>query len=496
MSMPDRLESRIFVDGRWLRGEGGTRPVISPTTGEVIAEVSEASVEQTLLAIAAAKRAQPAWARKAPLERAQFMKRIAALVRRDAERLAQIIVLEQGKPINEARGEVGGTAEFFDYFAEFARRIQGEILPSDFPGEQIWIQRVPIGVVGAIIPWNYPSALVARKVAPSMIAGDTVVLKPHELTPLSALEMARLFEEAGMPAGVVNIVTGPGADVGGAITSSPDVNLITMTGSVPTGKRIMAAAADHLTPISLELGGKAPFIVMADSDLDLAVRSAVTSRYMNCGQVCICNERTLVQRKVYAEFVERFVAASKALRIGSPFDERTDLGPKVSLEELQKVERYVERAVADGAKLALGGSRPKELPTPNGYWFSPTVLTDVHPSMEIMRKEIFGPVLPIIPFDSFDEALSIVNDSRYGLSAYLYTNDMPTIMRAVMDVGFGEVYVNRVGPESLQGFHVGYGESGLGGDDGAHGLEAFLRKKTVYLNYSGKPTVPLMPYHT
>jgi lactaldehyde dehydrogenase/glycolaldehyde dehydrogenase len=422
------------------------------------------------------------------------MKRVAALVRRDAERLAQIVVLEQGKPINEARGEVGGTSEFFEYFAEFARRIQGEILPSDFPGEQIWIQRVPIGVVGAIIPWNYPSALVSRKVAPALIAGDTIVLKPHELTPLSALEMARIFDEAGVPAGVVNIVTGAGATVGETISSSPDVNLITMTGSVPTGKRIMAAAAANVTPVSLELGGKAPFIVMADADIDLAVRSAVTSRYMNCGQVCICNERTLVQREVYDDFVQRFVAASAALRIGSPFDERTDLGPKVSREELEKVERYVQQAVADGAKLALGGHRPAKPPTPGGYWFSPTVLTGVDASMDVMRREIFGPVLPIVAFDRFDDALQIVNDSRYGLSAYLFTNDMPTIMRTVSDVGFGEVYVNRVGPESLQGFHGGYGESGLGGDDGAHGLEAYLRKKTVYLNYSGRATVPLMPY--
>jgi lactaldehyde dehydrogenase/glycolaldehyde dehydrogenase len=494
MNIPDKLESRLYIDGRWIRGEAASRPVLSPTTGQPVAEVSEASVEQTLLAIAAAKRAQPAWAAKSPLERAQVMKRVAALVRRDAERLAQIVVLEQGKPINEARGEVGGTSEFFEYFAEFARRIQGEILPSDFPGEQIWIQRVPIGVVGAIIPWNYPSALVSRKVAPALIAGDTIVLKPHELTPLSALEMARIFDEAGVPAGVVNIVTGAGATVGETISSSPDINLITMTGSVPTGKRIMAAAAANVTPVSLELGGKAPFIVMADADIDLAVRSAITSRYMNCGQVCICNERTLVQREVYDDFVQRFVAASAALRIGSPFDERTDLGPKVSLQELEKVERYVQQAVADGAKLALGGHRPVQLPTPGGYWFSPTVLTEVDPAMDVMRREIFGPVLPIVAFDRFDDALQIVNDSRYGLSAYLFTNDMPTIMRAVTDVGFGEVYINRVGPESLQGFHGGYGDSGLGGDDGAHGLETYLRKKTVYLNYSGRATVPLMPY--
>jgi lactaldehyde dehydrogenase/glycolaldehyde dehydrogenase len=217
---------------------------------------------------------------------------------------------------------------------------------------------------------------------------------------------------------------------------------------------------------------------------------------MNCGHVCICNERTLVQREVYDVFVERFIAASTALKIGSPFDESTDLGPKVSLDELEKVERYVEQAITAGAKLALGGHRPKQLPTPGGYWFSPTVLTHVDASMDIMRREIFGPVLPIIPFDRFDDALAIVNDSRYGLSAYLFTNDMPTIMRAVTDIGFGEVYINRVGPESLQGFHGGYGESGLGGDDGTHGLEAYLRKKTVYMNYSGRATVPLMPYRS
>jgi lactaldehyde dehydrogenase/glycolaldehyde dehydrogenase len=422
------------------------------------------------------------------------MKRIAALVRRDADRLARIIVMEQGKPLNEARGEVGGTAEFFDYFAEFARRIQGEILPSDAADEQIWIQRVPVGVVGAIIPWNYPSALVSRKVAPSMIAGDTIVLKPHEITPLSALEMARIFDEAEVPAGVVNIVCGAGGTIGQAMSSSPDFDLLTMTGSVPTGKRIMKAAAEHLTPVSLELGGKAPFIVMPDCDLDLAVRAAATSRYMNCGQVCICNERTLVHRQVYDEFVERFVAFSRGLRLGDPMQTSTDLGPKVSLDELEKVERIVDEAVRSGAKVALGGGRPADPPTSGGYWYSPTILTGVDPSMPIMQREIFGPVLPIMPFADFDEALRIANASRYGLSAYLYTQHMPTIMKAVRQVEFGEIYVNRVGPESLQGFHVGYGDSGVGGDDGGHGLEAYLRKKTIYLNHGSASPVALMPY--
>ena len=494
MNTDIRLESRIYVNGRWQEGQGGRRQVISPTTGQPFAEVTEATEAQLQEAISAARSALPHWSARSPLDRARYMKRIAALVRRDADRLARIIVMEQGKPLNEARGEVGGTAEFFDYFAEFARRIQGEILPSDAADEQIWIQRVPVGVVGAIIPWNYPSALVSRKVAPSMIAGDTIVLKPHEITPLSALEMARIFDEAEVPSGVVNIVCGAGGTIGQAMSSSSDFDLLTMTGSVPTGKRIMKAAAEHLTPVSLELGGKAPFIVMPDCDLDLAVRAAATSRYMNCGQVCICNERTLVHRQVYDEFVERFVAFSRGLRLGDPMQTSTDLGPKVSLDELEKVERIVDEAVRSGAKVALGGGRPADPPTSGGYWYSPTILTGVDPSMPIMQREIFGPVLPIMPFADFDEALRIANASRYGLSAYLYTQHMPTIMKAVRQVEFGEIYVNRVGPESLQGFHVGYGDSGVGGDDGGHGLEAYLRKKTIYLNHGSASPVALMPY--
>jgi lactaldehyde dehydrogenase/glycolaldehyde dehydrogenase len=494
MGVEIRTDYKMLIDGKWVAGAAGKHQVLDPSTGGPLAEVPEASPDQALQAIAAARRAQREWGLKAPLERAQYMKKIASLVRRDAEKLARIITMEEGKPINEARGEVGATSEFFEYFAEFARRIQGEILPSDFPGEQIWIQRVPLGVVVGIIPWNYPSALVSRKVAPAMIAGDTIVLKPHEDTPLSALEMARIFDEAGVPAGVVNVVTGGGKTVGEALCASADVDLISMTGSVPTGKRIMANAAQNLTPLSLELGGKAPFIVLADSDLDLAVRSAVTSRFMNCGQVCICNERTLVQKDIYNEFVERFIAESQKLNIGMPLDEKTDIGPKVSLQEMEKVERYVAAAVKEGAKLALTGGRPKNPPSEKGYWLTPTVITDVKPNMEIMTREIFGPVVPIMPFKDIDEAIAISNASRYGLSSYLFTNDMNIIMRAVNEVGFGELYVNRIGPECLQAFHIGYKESGLHGDDGAHGLEAYLRKKTVYLNYSGKPTMPLMPY--
>jgi lactaldehyde dehydrogenase/glycolaldehyde dehydrogenase len=490
----DQTAYKMYIDGRFVDGDSGTRDVINPADGKPFASVPEASADQTRQAIAAARKAQRAWGLKSPLERAGVMKRIAAAIRKNHARLAEIVVREQGKPINEAMGEVGGAAEFFDYFAEFARRIQGEILPSDFAGEQIWIQRVPVGVVGAIIPWNYPSALVSRKVAPALIAGDTIVLKPHEDTPLSALELARIFAEAEVPAGVVNIVTGRGETVGEVLCTEPGVDLITMTGSVPTGKRIMANASRNLTPVSLELGGKAPFIVLEDADIDLAVRSAATSRYMNCGQVCICNERTLVHRSVYDRFVEGFVEFSKSLMVGDPMRTTTDIGPKVSLEELEKVEGVVAEAVSGGARMALVGGRPKTPPVEGGYWLTPTVLTGVTADMPIMTREIFGPVVPIMPFDTFEEAVEITNASRYGLSAYLFTNDLGRVMNAVNDVSFGEIYVNRIGPEALQGYHVGFRESGLGGDDGSHGLESYLRKKTVYVNYSGGATVPLMPY--
>ncbi|MCC5967518.1 MAG: aldehyde dehydrogenase [Natronohydrobacter sp.] len=484
----------MWIGGRWVPGAVGTRPVLNPTDGSVIAEVAEGDAAQAASAIAAARLAQPAWAALAPVQRGAIMHRIAGLIRDHADTLARLVVREQGKPIAEARGEVAGAAEFFTYFAEFARRIQGEIFPSDAPGEQIWIQRVPVGVVVAIIPWNYPAALVSRKIAPSMIAGNCIVLKPHEETPLSSLYMARLFEEAGVPEGVVNIVTGAGDTIGAALTSDPGIDLITMTGSVPTGKRIMQTASSNLVPVSLELGGKAPFIVMDDADLELAVASAVTSRFMNCGQVCICNERMLIHAPIYDEFVARFVTATQALRMGDPMLDTTDLGPKISLAELEKVERITQEALAAGAEVLLRGGRPETPPVAGGNWLKPTILAGVRADMAIMRDEIFGPVVPLMKVSDFDEAVSIANDSRYGLSAYLFTNDFSRIMHAVHDVRFGEIYINRVGPEALQGYHTGYRNSGPGGDDGIHGLDAYLRKKTVYANYSGRSPVALMPW--
>jgi lactaldehyde dehydrogenase/glycolaldehyde dehydrogenase len=414
----------------------------------------------------------------------------------DSERLARLVVQEQGKPLVEARGEIAGTAGFFEYFTTFARAPLGEIVASDNRDEDIWIRNVPFGVVVGIIPWNYPAALFARKVAPALMAGNTIVVKPHEDTPLSALALAKICEEAGVPPGVVNVVTGAGTVVGEALVRDEITQLVTVTGSVRAGRQILAAAAENITVVSLELGGKAPFIVMDDANLDLAVRNALHARFVNCGQVCTCNERTYVHRRVYDQFVERYVAAAGKLRLGDPMRTDIDLGPKVNLAELEKLERMVARAQEQGAQVALGGKRPDGAEFQRGFWYAPTVLTNVRNDMDIMQQEIFGPISPIMAFDDFEEAIALANDSKYGLTAYLFTDDLKRMMRAVQAIRFGEVYINRIGPEQFQGFHTGYRLSGMGGDDGRHGFEHYFRKKTVYVNYGTPPTAGLMPYTT
>jgi len=486
---------QMLIGGEWRgAGDGATRPVLNPATGEAFATVPEGTAADARAALEAARAAQPAWAALTGVQRAAHLARVVERIRADAERLARVVVREQGKPLVEARGEIGGTAGFFEYFTTFARAPKGEILPSDNPNEDIWIRNAPYGVVVAIIPWNYPAALFARKVAPALMAGNTIVVKPHEDTPLSALELAKLMEGAGIPPGVVNVVTGAGRVVGEAMVRDPLTNLVTVTGSVRAGQEILKAAAENITVVSLELGGKAPFIVMDDANLDLAVRSALHARFVNCGQVCTCNERTYVHRRVYDAFLERYVALAGRLRLGDPMREDIDLGPKVNQAEVEKLDRMVARAREQGAEVALGGGRPEGGEFARGFWYAPTVLTGVRNDMDIMQQEVFGPISPLMPFDDFEEAIALANDTRYGLTAYLFTNDLKRMMRAVDAVRSGEVYINKIGPEQFQGFHAGYGLSGMGGDDGHHGYEHYFRKKTVYVSYADGVPAGLMPY--
>ncbi|HEX8680713.1 MAG TPA: aldehyde dehydrogenase [Ardenticatenaceae bacterium] len=487
----------MLIGAEWrASSDGKTRPVLNPATGEAFAEVAEGTREDARAALEAAQAAQPAWEALSGVQRADYLKRIVELIRADSERLARLVVQEQGKPLVEARGEIGGTAGFFEYFTTFARAQKGEIFASDNANEDIWIRNVPFGVVVGIIPWNYPAALFARKVAPALMAGNTIVVKPHEDTPLSAIELARICEAAGLPPGVVNVVTGAGTIVGDTLVRDQITQLVTVTGSVRAGRQILEAAAQNITVVSLELGGKAPFIVMDDANVEVAVRNAIHARFVNCGQVCTCNERTYVHRRVYDRFVERYAAIAGGLRLGNPMRTDIDIGPKVNQMELEKLERMVARAQEQGAEVLVGGKRPEGDEFQKGFWYAPTVLTNVSNDMDIMQQEIFGPISPVMPFDDFEEAIALANDTPYGLTTYLFTNDLKRMMRAVQAVRSGEIYINKIGPEQFQGFHTGYGLSGMGGDDGPHGFDHYFRKKTIYVNYGETGTEGLMPYTT
>jgi len=472
-----------FVGGEWTSSTSKKLVTVeNPATEEIIAKVPNGTVEDAERALEAARAAQPAWEALPPVERGNLLRRLAHLVAQNRERLARTIVAEQGKPLLEARGEVDGTALYLTHAAEEARRITGDILPSDEPNEQIWIERVAHGVVVALTAWNYPLALAGRKLGPALIAGNTVVIKSHEGTPLSALELAQLVQQADFPPGVVNVVTGEGRTVGETLVTHPITDLVTMTGSSRAGREIFKAAADELKVLRLELGGKAPFIVAEDADVGAAVKAAVVSRFENCGQICICNERMYIHEKIADEFTDRFIAAVGRLEVGDPL-EQIDIGPKFSAAERDKVARMVDTARDAGAELLSGGSPLTGGIFDKGYWYPPTVLTNVRNDMEVMQEEVFGPVIPIMRVGDFDEALNLANDSRYGLSAYVFTKDMKRLMRLVRDLKFGEIYVNRPGGDAAHAFHGGYRHSGLGGEDGKYGLEGYFRKKCIYVNY-------------
>lgn len=482
--MSDTTTSPLLLGGYWSEGsEKKAVDVENPANESLAGRVSVATVADIETAVAAAQKAQPAWAATPAVERAAFLYRLADLIERDTERLARILVAEAGKPLAEARGEVGGTAGYCRFFAGIVGIEGGDVLPAQRRNGEIWLRREPIGVVGAIIPWNFPMALTTRKIAPALAAGNAIVLKPAEITPLSALAIGELAIEAGLPAGLLSILPGPGSVIGAALVRTPGVGFVTMTGSVRAGRSIMHDAADRIIPVSLELGGKAPFVVFNDADIDAAVESAVATRMMNNGQACVCNERTYVQRDIYEDFVERYAKKLEALRVGDPADEATQVGPKVSRPELENVERIVNAAVAGGATVVTGGARLSGGSFDRGYWYAPTLLTDLSPDSPVLREEVFGPVTPIVPFADEAEAIRMANDTDYGLSAYLYTEDFSRIMRMTKAINSGEVFVNRSGPEEVGGFHSGWGESGIGGDDGTLGFSMYSRRKTVYVSW-------------
>ncbi|WP_413113610.1 aldehyde dehydrogenase [Thaumasiovibrio sp. DFM-14] len=478
------LYSKLYIDGQWSDASSNeTITILNPSNEEIVGYAPSATRQDAQKALQSSERAAKAWANLPAQTRAGYVAKLADKLEQNAAWYAHLLTNEQGKTLTDAYGEVSGSVGFLRYAVESARRIEGEIFTSENQDEQIWIQRVPYGVTVGLLAWNYPLALAARKLGNALVTGNTMVVMPPADTPLAVLEFAKLIAECDFPKGVVNIISGEGAVVGDELVKNPITKLVTLTGSSEVGSILYRSASDNITALNLELGGKAPFIVLDDVDVDSVVEMAVNSGFANCGQICTSNERMYIHKAIYDEFMAKFIEKVGKLKVGNPLDSDTDVGPKVNAREIENLTRMVERAREQGATIEIGGGRPEGAQFEKGYWFAPTVITNVTNDMDIMKEETFGPIVAAMPVNSFEQALEYANDIDLGLSGYVYTNDMRKIMQAVNELEVGEIYINRPNGELLNGYHTGFKRSGIGGEDGKYGLEGYLQKKTVYINY-------------
>lgn len=476
---PGLLRSRCLIDGQWLDADGGANsPVVNPATGAVLGVVPDMGAAETARAIDAAHAAFPAWAKKSAKERAQVLRRLYQLMLENQDDLAALMTAEQGKPLAEAKGEVAYSASFIEWFGEEAKRMYGDTIPGHAADKRIMVLRQPIGVVAAITPWNFPSAMLGRKLGPALAAGCTVVCKPALQTPYSALAIGVLAERAGLPPGVLNIVTGSdAAAIGGEMTSNPKVRKLSFTGSTGVGKKLMAQCADGMKRVSLELGGNAPFIVFDDADLDAAVEGAIASKFRNTGQTCVCANRLFVQDGVYEAFSRKLCDAVAKLRVGDGLAGVTDQGPLIDQNALIKVEEHVADAREKGARIAIGGERHAL----GGTFFQPTVLLNVTAQMRIANEETFGPVAPLFRFTSEEEAVSLANDTEAGLAGYFYTRNLARTIRVAEALECGIVGVNTGLVSTEVAPFGGVKQSGMGREGSKYGLNDYTELKYVCL---------------
>jgi succinate-semialdehyde dehydrogenase / glutarate-semialdehyde dehydrogenase len=477
---PDLFRQQAYIHGRWCDADGGaTLEVNNPATGEILGTVPMMTANETRRAIEAAKDAFSDWSRKPAKERSNLLRRWHDLIMSNVGDLGALMTAEQGKPLAEAKGEVAYAASFIEWFGEEAKRVYGDTIPSPWSDKRLVVIKQPIGVCAAITPWNFPAAMIARKAGPALASGCTMVARPASSTPFSALALAVLAERAGIPAGVFNVLTGSSKEIGGELTSNPDVRKITFTGSTEVGRLLMKQSSSTVKKLSLELGGNAPFIVFDDADLDAAVEGAIVSKYRNAGQTCVCANRLYVQAGVYDAFAEKLVAAVAKLKVGNGFEPGVQQGPLIDQAAVEKVEEHIEDAVSQGGRVLLGGKRH-----PLGQtFFEPTVLADVTPKMKVAKEETFGPLAPLFRFQTDEQAIEMANDTEFGLASYFYSRDIGRIWRAAEGLETGMVGINTGLISNEVAPFGGVKQSGLGREGSHYGIEEFLEIK--YLCFGG-----------
>ncbi|WP_026566807.1 NAD-dependent succinate-semialdehyde dehydrogenase [Bacillus sp. UNC41MFS5] len=472
----------MFVNGEWISGNGKTFAVTNPSTGKVVALVPNGGRQETKLAIAAAEDAFKSWSKLTANERAKYLLKLRDLMHEHKDQLAEIMSLEMGKPFTEAQGEVVYAASFLEWFAEEGRRIYGETIPASAAHKRLMVIRQPVGVVAAITPWNFPLAMMTRKLGPAMAAGCTGIVKPAKQSPISAIAFCKLVELAGIPRGVVNVVTGDAEPISDEIFENPVVRKISFTGSTDIGKLLVSKSANQLKRLSLELGGHAPFIVFEDADLEAAAAGAVASKFRNTGQTCVCANRIYVQKSVIDRFSEIFVEKVQSLKVGNSIQPNVQVGPLVSLAGLVKVEEHVEDAISKGARILCGGQRLGG-DLSDGLFYEPTVISEVNTDMLITNEETFGPVAPIIPFETEEEVIQHANNTVYGLAAYFYTQNIGRAIRVSEALEFGIIGMNDAVPAVPQAPFGGFKESGIGREGGHQGLDEYLEDKFISMSF-------------